>query len=88
MTEGYDRYLSRLQDEFPNLVVLETRTMGFDRTAFGDNYHLVGPAAAVLSRSVADAIAAGPPPSRSVALVPVPDGPAVARKSGVGGIAR
>ncbi len=69
---GFDGFLRRLQGEFPNLVVLETRTMDFDRTAFGDFYHLDGRAAAVLSRSVAEAIAAGPPPSRWVALTKDP----------------
>lgn len=57
---GVDGFLRRLQGEFSNLVVLDTRSLGLDRTVFGDPYHLDGRGAAVLSLAVADAIAAGP----------------------------
>jgi hypothetical protein len=77
LTEGYDRFLRRLQAEFPNLVVLETRPLDFDRAAFGDPYHLDGAGAAVLSLAVAEAIATGPA-SRQVALTRSLAGPAVA----------
>ncbi len=77
LAEGYDRFLRRLQGEFPNLVVLETRSLDFDRAAFGDPYHLDGAAAKVLSLAVAEAIAMGPA-SRQVALTRSPAVPAVA----------
>jgi hypothetical protein len=80
IVEGFDRFLRRLQGEFPNLVVIAAQSIGFDRTHFGDAYHLNGPSAAVLSRSVGDAIAAGPPSSgRWVALPPHSVGPRLAR---------
>lgn len=65
---GFDDFLGRLRADFPNLAVLDAQSMAFDRTAFGDYYHLDGRAAAVLSRSVADVLGAGLPPSRRVAL--------------------
>ncbi len=82
LAEGYDRFLRRLQAEFPNLVVLETRTLGFDRTAFGDPYHLDGAGAAVLTRAVAAAIAAGPNGTRNVALARSSESTAVATRRG------
>ncbi|HEY2155738.1 MAG TPA: hypothetical protein VGH33_08910, partial [Isosphaeraceae bacterium] len=78
---GYDRFLGRLQDEFPNMVVLETRTLGLDRGAFGDPYHLDGIGAAVLSRAVAEAISTAPRTARRVALARSPEASAVASES-------
>ena len=80
IADGFGRFLRRLQGDFPNLVVIASQSIGFDRTNFGDAYHLNGPSAAVLSRSVGDAIAAGQPgESRWVNLAPPPDGLRLAR---------
>lgn len=83
---GFDRFLRRLQADYPNLVVIATQSIGFDRTHFGDAYHLNGPSAALLSRSVGDAIAAASlHAERWVALPPLADGPRLVRDADADG---
>jgi hypothetical protein len=79
---AYEAFLRRMQGEFPHLVVLDSRRLGLDRTAFIDPVHLDARGASILSVAVADAIAGeGPAESRWVSLAPrpAPDDPRMAR---------
>lgn len=87
--EGYVRYLRGLQADYPNLTVLDTLGLGFDRTAFHDPCHLDGPSAGRLSAAVARAI--GPderPGSRWVRLLPEGDRTRIARGHADAGVGR
>jgi hypothetical protein len=80
LDRGFRGYLRRLQGEFPKLVVLDGQPIGFDRTAFGDQYHIDGRAAAILSHAAADAMEAVTPALRWVELArPADDGARLAR---------
>jgi hypothetical protein len=71
---AYEAFVRRMQGEFPGLVVLDARRAVWDRGVFHDSCHLDRRGAIALSEAIADAIAAGPSPSRWVGLSPRPAG--------------
>ena len=82
---SYEAFLRRMQAEFPDLTVLDTRRLGLDRSAFVDPVHLDERGASVLSAAVADAIAAdrpGGPRWVRLGSRPAPGDPRMARGTG------
>jgi hypothetical protein len=71
----YEAFVRNLQGEFPELVVLDARRAGWDRSVFHDTCHLDLHGAAALTEAIADAMLAGPAPTRWVALTPRHFGP-------------
>lgn len=55
----YDRLLKSLQDEFPNLVIVDGRRSGYLATVFADNVHLDRVGAAVLTPELAKIVGRG-----------------------------
>lgn len=81
----YFEMLRSLQDEFPNMIVLDTTTLPLTADAFSDPLHLNSQGAVTLSRAVAEAIATRTPNGRRwVALREAGPVPQLAR----GGAAR
>lgn len=79
---AYDAFLRRMQGEFPNLTILDSRRLGLDRTVFIDPVHLDERGGTALSEAVADAIAGDRPDrARWVRLEsrPAPADPQMAR---------
>jgi len=54
----FDEFIRRQQERFPNIVVLDARESGFERTVFVDGVHLDRDGAALLSTGVAKALRA------------------------------
>ena len=57
---AYERFVSRTQASYPNLVVVDARHSGYDRTAFFDDAHLNRDGGSAISAAVADIVAARP----------------------------
>ncbi len=78
VTGAYERFLGRLQEEFPDLIVLESSGLDLDRTAFVDPLHVDARGSMALTAATARALER--PGPRRVVLGPSADeGRAMAR---------
>jgi hypothetical protein len=70
---GHTRFVRRVQEEFPGLVVLDARHAGYDHTLFVDAVHLDGRGATTLSLDVAEVLRRDEPgPARLAGWIDLP----------------